>query len=128
MKRIAPVIILLFSLTIGVHYWISNKEGSRESLFTQMLYLPQGKYLSPISFGYDLLVADFVYLWSIQYYGDPGFHPKMEYLSHTYNIITELDPQFIDAYQTGALFMFFEAGRGWCAARACGIKSSLSRN
>jgi len=24
-----------------------------------------------------------------------------------------------------ALFMFFEAGRGWCAARACGIKTPL---
>ena len=24
-----------------------------------------------------------------------------------------------------AIFMFFEAGRGWCAARACGIKTPL---
>lgn len=24
-----------------------------------------------------------------------------------------------------ALFMFFEAGRGWCAARACGIRTPL---
>ena len=24
-----------------------------------------------------------------------------------------------------ALFMFFEASRGWCAARACGIKTPL---
>ena len=24
-----------------------------------------------------------------------------------------------------ALFMFFEAGRGWCAARACGINTPL---
>ncbi len=24
-----------------------------------------------------------------------------------------------------ALLLFFEAGRGWCAARACGIKTPL---
>jgi tetratricopeptide (TPR) repeat protein len=73
-----------------------------------MLYLPSGKYLKPASFGYHALLSDFVYLWSIQYYGDPIFSPKMEYLKHTYDIITELDPYYIDAYQTGALFMFYE--------------------
>src|SRR4051812_39576891 len=29
------------------------------------------------------------------------------------------------ALGSGALFMFFEAARGWCAARACGIKTPL---
>ena len=29
------------------------------------------------------------------------------------------------AFTLSALFMFFEAGRGWCAARACGIKTPL---
>jgi hypothetical protein len=73
-----------------------------------MLYLPSGKYLKPASLGYYALLSDFVYLWSIQYYGDPAFSPRMEYLKHTYDIIVELDPHYIDAYQVGALFMFFD--------------------
>lgn len=108
MKRLGPVIVLIFALAVGVHYRIAGEAQKQGTLFTQLLYLPAGKYLKPAAFGYDLMLADFIYLWSIQYYGDPGFHPRLEYLRHTYEIITELDPSFLDAYQTGALFMFFE--------------------
>ena len=108
MKRLGPVIILIFALAIAVHYRIAGQVQNQGTFFTQLLYLPSGKYLKPAAFGYDLLLADFVYLWSIQYYGDPGFHPKLEYLRHTYDIVTELDPNFLDAYQTGAFFMFYD--------------------
>jgi tetratricopeptide (TPR) repeat protein len=91
-----------------MNYYAYSKYRMNSNMFTQMLYLPSGKYLKPVSFGYYNLLSDFVYLWSIQYYGDPIFSPKMEYLKHTYDIITELDPYYIDAYQTGALFMFYE--------------------
>jgi len=108
MRNLGIAIILILILTTVVHYNLYNRNEARSSLFTQMLYLPSGKYLRPASFGYYGLLADFIYLWSIQYYSDPGFHPRIEYLKHTYDIITELDPQFLDAYQTGALFMFYE--------------------
>lgn len=108
MKRLGPVIILFFSIAVGLHYRISRHLHEQGDLFTQVLYLPAGKYLKPAAFGYDLMLADMIYLWSIQYYGDPGFHPRIDYLRHTYDIITELDPSFLDAYQTGALFMFYE--------------------
>ncbi len=100
--------VCLLLLAVVVHYRIVREYHAPGSSFSQMLYLPSGKYLKPATFGYQLLVADFIYLWSIQYYGDPGFHPRMEYLRHTYDLITELDPKFIEAYQTGALFMFYE--------------------
>lgn len=108
MKRLGPVIILFFCLAVGLHYRIVRETREQGDLFTQILYLPAGKYLKPAAFGYDLILADMIYLWSIQYYGDPGFHPRLDYLKHTYEIITELDPSFLDAYQTGALFMFYE--------------------
>jgi len=102
------VILGVYLLAVAVHYYIDLRHRNEGSSFSQMLYLPSGKYLKPAAFGYHLPLADFVYLWSIQYYGDPGFHPRMEYLWHTYDLITELDPNFVEAYQTGALFMFFE--------------------
>lgn len=108
MKRLGPVIILIFALAVAFHYRIASQAQDQGTFFSQLLYLPSGKYLKPAAFGYDLLLADFVYLWSIQYYGDPGFHPRLEYLRHTYEIITELDPWFLDAYQTGAFFMFYD--------------------
>jgi tetratricopeptide (TPR) repeat protein len=108
MKKLGVVILLTYVFAISVNYYAYSKYRANSNLFTQMLYLPSGKYLKPISFGYHALLSDFVYLWSIQYYGDPIFSPKMEYLKHTYDIITDLDPNYIDAYQTGALFMFYE--------------------
>ncbi len=108
MKKITLAIILLFLLAGALHHHIYHKFPVKGSLFTQMMYLPSGKYLKPASFGYYGLLADFIYIWSIQYYSDPVFHPHIEYLKHTYDIITELDPQYLDAYQTGALFMFYE--------------------
>jgi tetratricopeptide (TPR) repeat protein len=104
---IASVLVVFF-LAALLHFNLYKNYRSQSSFISSMLYLPSGKYLKPVSFGYDTLLADFIYLWSIQYFGDPGFHPRMEYLKHTYDVITELDPQFIDAYQTGALFMFYE--------------------
>jgi tetratricopeptide (TPR) repeat protein len=108
MRKLTLAAIFVLSLTTTIHYNLYNRYSTKGSFFTQMLYLPSGKYLKPASFGYYGLIADFIYLWSIQYYTDPGFHPRIEYLRHTYDIITELDPQFVDAYQTGALFMFYE--------------------
>jgi len=110
MSRFSFTALIIASLLLAsvVHYRLHKQYDIQNVLISQMLYLPSGKYLKPATFGYYGVAADFIYLWSIQYYGDPGFHPQMEYLKHTYDIITELDPQYLDAYQTGALFMFSE--------------------
>jgi len=105
---IVTLILVFFLLASVVHFDLYKRYRTQNVFLSQMLYLPSGKYLKPASFGYYAILADFIYLWSIQYYGDPGFHPRMEYLKHTYDIITELDPPYLDAYQTGALFMFYE--------------------
>jgi tetratricopeptide (TPR) repeat protein len=105
---LGATILAFFLLACGTHFDLYKRYRSQGTFLSQMLYLPSGKYLKPISFGYYTLLSDFIYLWSIQYYGDPGFHPRVEYLKHTYDIITELDPHYLDAYQTGALFMFYE--------------------
>lgn len=101
-------ILVAFSLAIWTHLYVYKRYRSNDDFLSPMLYLPSGKYLKPASFGYHALLADFIYLWSIQYYGDPAFQPRMEYLKHTYDLITELDPHYMDAYHMGALFLFYE--------------------
>lgn len=125
--RFLPVVILTtFLLANSVHYSLYKQFKHENSFFTQLLYLPHAKYLKPASFGYQSVLADFVYLWSIQYYGDPQFNPQTKYLRHTYEIITDLDPHFLDAYQTGALFMFYE-GRNPSAGLAL-LKKGMRQN
>ncbi|PWT88831.1 MAG: hypothetical protein C5B54_09975 [Acidobacteria bacterium] len=126
MKKLPLVILLCFALAILIHYEMNKQFQLTDSGFTQMLYLPSGKYVKYACFGYDTLVADFIYLWSIQYYTDPGFHPRMEYLRHTYDLIADLDPKYLDVYQTGALLMVYD-GRDPKAAFAL-LDKGFERN
>ncbi|MCZ6649667.1 MAG: hypothetical protein O7D35_03295 [Acidobacteria bacterium] len=76
----------------------------------RLLYLPNGRFLKIASLGYPTFVADMIYLWSIQFYG--GYSKRMDrfaYLEHIYGqVITRLDPRYIDPYLVGALIMVVE--------------------
>jgi len=70
-----------------------------------LLFLPTGQYLKAASLGYGNLVADVIYLWSIQYYGHHRTSEGRRYLWRIFEVITDLDPNYQDAYVTGALIM-----------------------
>lgn len=70
-----------------------------------LLFLPTGEYLDAVSLGYQTLIADALYLWSIQYYGHHRTAEGRRYLWRIFDVITDLDPRYQDAYLTGALVM-----------------------
>lgn len=70
-----------------------------------LLFLPTGEYLQAASLGYQGVVADALYLWSIQYYGHHRTSEGRRYLWRIYDVITDLDPRYQDAYLTGAMVM-----------------------
>ena len=83
-----------------------------------LLYLPSGKYLRVMALGFDGLLADVLYLWSIQYYGNYDIRDRYDYLEHIYDqVITELDPHYLDPYLIGALIMTTEARQPEMALR-----------
>jgi len=82
-----------------------------------LLFLPTGEYLSAASLGYQALIADALYLWSIQYYGHQVAADGRQYLWRIFDVITDLDPQFEDAYLTGALMMGSDLGDADMAMR-----------
>ena len=78
---------------------------------SQLLYLPSGKYLRAMAPGFREVMADVLYLWSIQYYADYRPDERSRFLEHVYaGVITELDPHYQDPYIVGALIMAVEAG------------------
>ena len=86
--------------------------ASERATLSPLLYLPSGRYLSYISLGFDEILADAIYLWSIQYYGDYDIEDRYDYLEHIYGqVITELDPHYLDPYLVGAMIMDIEAQR-----------------
>jgi len=90
------------SWKIEIHYPIEKYSIAR------ILYLPHGRYLKMISFGFSEFQADLLYIWSIQFYGDPGIENRYDYLLSIYNVITDLNPKFIDAYRLGTLIAYYE--------------------
>jgi tetratricopeptide (TPR) repeat protein len=76
----------------------------------RLLYLPNGRYLKLASLGQAPLLADLIYIWAIQYYSNYDRQERFRYVKHVFgDVITELDPQFIDAYWIGALILIVEA-------------------
>ena len=72
-------------------------------------YLPAGEYLKYATMGYSTLAADLVYLWAIQYYSTPEITDRFDHLDHIFDIITDLDPLYLDAYEVGAIIAVYEA-------------------
>lgn len=76
----------------------------------ELLYLPNGRHLKVLSLGQAPLVADFVYLWAIQYYSDYDRADRYRYVEHVFgDVVAELDPHFIDPYWLGAVILSVEA-------------------
>jgi tetratricopeptide (TPR) repeat protein len=71
--------------------------------------LPTGKSLRILSFGYQNLTADLLFIWSIQFYSTTYLINRFDYLERVYNTITDISPQYKEPYIIGALIMVFEA-------------------
>ena len=81
-----------------------------DPLGRKLLYLPSPEMLRLMSLGNPGLVADVLYLWSIQYYSLFEPHERFLYLETVSNLITDLDPLYVDAYRIGALIMEIQTG------------------
>jgi len=115
--RRATASLLVLWMVIGgsVAIWIGAQvaiDRTRNSWQPQypLLFLPNGRYLAAASLGFRVVLADTIYLWSIQYYGHRRTPEGRLFLEHIYNTISDLDPRFIDAYTTGALVMASDMG------------------
>jgi tetratricopeptide (TPR) repeat protein len=94
---------------VAVQGRIEARAASRSAVHP-LLYLPSGRYLKVAALGFDGLLADVIYLWSIQYYGDYAIADRYDYLEQIYSrVIAELDPHYLDPYLIGSMIMTAEA-------------------
>ena len=76
---------------------------------SSIIYIPSGKYLKYVTFGYSSFAADLIYLWAIQYYSDYSIPDRFEYMDHVFSIISELDHRYLDPYELAALVAVYDA-------------------
>jgi tetratricopeptide (TPR) repeat protein len=109
-RRIVALIVVVAAAAViaGSNARLSRLESSGGTA-QHLLYLPNGKYLKIASLGNAPLLADLIYLWSIQYYGNYQIEDRYKYVEHVYgSIITELDPHYMDPYWLGAMILSVE--------------------
>jgi len=109
MKKAVPVILLLAALLASMGLKRSNDALPRRRVpGSSIIYIPSGAYLKPATFGFPSLAADIIYLWAIQYYGNPEIPDKFTYFTHIFSIISDLDPRYVDPYEVGALIAVYD--------------------
>jgi tetratricopeptide (TPR) repeat protein len=111
MRRLAIIALAVAAVALTA---LSGVELERQSADRrpgkELLYLPNGRHLKLASLGQAPVVADMIYLWAIQFYGNYEREDRFLYVEHIFReVIAELDPQFIDPYWIGALIMSVEA-------------------
>ncbi|MBN2346237.1 MAG: hypothetical protein JXO51_07580 [Candidatus Aminicenantes bacterium] len=71
--------------------------------------LPSGQTLKVLSFGFQNLAADMLFIWSIQFYSTYHITNRFEFLERVFEVITDITPTYKEPYIVGALIMVYEA-------------------
>ncbi|OQY29707.1 MAG: hypothetical protein B6244_02660 [Candidatus Cloacimonetes bacterium 4572_55] len=122
---ITMLIILIFLTTIFNDALYEERERVRIDM--EMAYFPNGVFLKQAVMGYDMVAADVVWLKAIQYYGGHKLGDKLFiWLDHIFGIITDLDPQFINAYVFGSLVISEDARKPELAIKL--LKKGIAHN
>lgn len=106
------LLVAVFILTaFGAHVRLERLDAGRPA-GGHLLYLPSGNLLKIWSLGHNETLADLIFLWSIQFYGQYHSGERYDKLTQIYqHVVTELDPRFRDAYMLGSLILALEARR-----------------
>jgi len=111
MKRVAAILVtaLLLGAAVGAE-WKMQHLSREDPLGRELLYVPTYRGVKILSLGNEGLAADLFYLWAIQYYSMYAPNERFLYLQTMFNLITDLDPLYFDAYSLGGLVMQMASG------------------
>jgi hypothetical protein len=104
---VALLLAMLFAGSIESRRQVEKIRGKQATL-EEVLYLPSGKTVKKLSLGYSGLLADIYWTRAVQYFGAQhmgGGSQHYELLAPLLDITTDLDPNLIVAYETGAIFL-----------------------
>lgn len=110
-RWLAGLLVFIAAGSAYVSGTVLERRSAARERSDQLLYLPNGQYLKIASLGQAPVLADMIYIWAIQYYSEYERADRFRYVEHVFGeVITELDPHYVDAYWLGALILIVEAG------------------
>lgn len=109
-----PVLLLLLPLLLTVAATASAWDAAHfapRRRQDELLYYPAGPAIRKAALGHTATAADLAWLRAIQYYGlHKRSDRKFEMMGHIFEIITDLDPRFVNAYIFGGLVTAEDGG------------------
>jgi hypothetical protein len=100
--------IFLAALLVAGAALVHASAGPRldRSLEEELLYYPSGLMVRQAALGYETAAADVAWLRGIQYYGEHRLtDQKYDLIGHVMEIVTTLDPKFVQPYVFGAFVL-----------------------
>ncbi len=107
-KRYWIVLLILFFV---ISVYINNIYKSKEFISDEATYIFPRKTLKIIAFGYDNLIADFYYIWAIQFYSSYSIDRRLEYLIPIMETIAELDSEFLEPFPVAGMIAALQGKR-----------------
>jgi hypothetical protein len=108
-KISAIAVMLLAMLAAGSVFALRAARAvqTKTTPLEDVLFLPSGKTVKKLSLGYSSLMANIYWTRAVQYFGTRHIENSDRYdlLYPLLDITTDLDPQLIEAYQTGSIFL-----------------------
>lgn len=109
MKRNRYIIFsLIIFILIGYSQFIYDSNTDYFKRRNVFLALPSGKTVKILTFGNSELAADFLYIWSIQFFSDYNLLNSKDFIEDIYNLITDVAPRYKDPYLMGSTIMAIE--------------------
>ncbi|HNU70323.1 MAG TPA: hypothetical protein PLG17_03335 [Thermodesulfobacteriota bacterium] len=106
---IVAIVIALCSASFGLHrridaLTVTAKAGEEYRI------IPSPDIMKPLTLGYDLLIADYLWIQTISYFADHLRTDQQYPLLYRYiDLVTTLDPKFKWAYYFGGIILSIEA-------------------
>ncbi len=116
MKPGAYAVIFLLFLSAGaalytVQLRLDASRGERKTA-EEFMYLPGAQYLKVASLGYEQVLADLLWLQTIQHLGERNISGAgYDWIYKALDTVTTLDPKFLMPYAAGSLSLTIEAGK-----------------
>jgi len=106
-RKVAILLTALFALGAASICQMKIGDAAVDGETTELLYLPNDKLLNHFTAGLSSVVADILWLKTIQYTVAEFHNPerKFTWLNHMVETVTRLDPYYSDVYSRGGMLL-----------------------